>query len=360
MKIFFIGLNRDYDVKWQRTGREHSHDYYAWYLTFLRYGTPQHTLIPYWVDEVIALKGDRVAMNKDLLMTVEREKPDICFFYIGDHAIQKTTIQKITARGVTTVYWCGDDNFRFDSLSKHFGPYYSYVVTTYSKAIPKYERLGCRVIYSSAPVQTEIYHPTASVKDIDVAFVGTWTKPRQRVIEALRSAGISVCVRGNGWPEGPVSQTEMVEIMSRSKIGLAMNISAFYIGIKPLVRLFLRRRELGEGGLPIKLDLHHFFSNLREWLQKRTLMIKGRNFEIPACGSLEITDDADALSDYYVDGEEIVMYNGVADLIKKIKYYLEHDTERERIARAGYERTLRDHTAQKRLASVFEKIGLTL
>ena len=45
-------------------------------------------------------------------------------------------------------------------------------------------------------------------------------------------------------------------------------------------------------------------------------------------------------------------------MIDKIKYYLEHNEEREAIARAGYERTLREHTYEKRFNEIFKTIGL--
>jgi len=42
----------------------------------------------------------------------------------------------------------------------------------------------------------------------------------------------------------------------------------------------------------------------------------------------------------------------------KIRYYLEHDEEREKIAMAGYQRTLGEHTYEKRFEQIFKTIGL--
>ena len=43
-------------------------------------------------------------------------------------------------------------------------------------------------------------------------------------------------------------------------------------------------------------------------------------------------------------------------MIDKIKYYLEHNEERESIAQAGYERTIREHTYEKRFNNIFKRI----
>ena len=53
-------------------------------------------------------------------------------------------------------------------------------------------------------------------------------------------------------------------------------------------------------------------------------------------------------------------FKGKRDLIDKICYYLQHEEEREQIARKGYQRTLAEHTYDKRLRLIFEQIGLTL
>lgn len=70
-----------------------------------------------------------------------------------------------------------------------------------------------------------------------------------------------------------------------------------------------------------------------------------RLFELPANGVMQISDGGEYLRDFFVEDEEIVEYrdNDGDELIEKIKFYLEHDDERERIAKGGYRRTLREY-----------------
>ena len=57
-------------------------------------------------------------------------------------------------------------------------------------------------------------------------------------------------------------------------------------------------------------------------------------------------------------GKEIVTYRfgDHAEMDDKLKYYLAHDAERERIARAGYERGRKQHTFVARIQQIFERL----
>jgi spore maturation protein CgeB len=64
------------------------------------------------------------------------------------------------------------------------------------------------------------------------------------------------------------------------------------------------------------------------------------------------------LEDFFDIGKEIVCYLDKHDLADKIKYYLNHDAEREKIRLAGYRRAVNEHSWQKRFQSVFVAMGL--
>jgi len=67
-----------------------------------------------------------------------------------------------------------------------------------------------------------------------------------------------------------------------------------------------------------------------------------RCFEIPACGSLLMAPRTKELEQLFKDGEEAVFWNSPEDLAAKVKYYLDNETERLKIAAAGYKRVSKD------------------
>jgi len=76
--------------------------------------------------------------------------------------------------------------------------------------------------------------------------------------------------------------------------------------------------------------------------------INYRTFETTGCGTFLITNYTTGLEKLFDFDKEIVVYNDLNDLDNKVKYYLENEEEREKIAKAGYERSKKDHTYYER------------
>ena len=81
-----------------------------------------------------------------------------------------------------------------------------------------------------------------------------------------------------------------------------------------------------------------------------------RLFEATGCGTLLITDEKVNLKDLFEIGKEIVTYKDDKDLVKKIRYYLAHEKERAKIAKAGQQRTLNDHNYSARMRQLLKII----
>lgn len=60
------------------------------------------------------------------------------------------------------------------------------------------------------------------------------------------------------------------------------------------------------------------------------------------------------------DGEELVIYYSIEDLIEKVGFYLEHEEERRRIAKNGHDLVSREYQTEKLVAAMFRQAGITL
>jgi hypothetical protein len=81
-----------------------------------------------------------------------------------------------------------------------------------------------------------------------------------------------------------------------------------------------------------------------------------RLFEATGVGTLLITDWKENLHEMFEPGKEVVAYRSPEECVELIQYYLEHDDEREAIARAGQQRTLREHTYYHRMQELTDLV----
>jgi hypothetical protein len=251
-----------------------------------------HKVTPFFFDEAIISLGRDNAREK-LWEFVLNEKPDVMFAGFSENDWGEELFKKMGNQKHTTfVYVADDDTWRWERFGRHVAKYFTWIVTYDSRAVKKYKSIGIdNVIHHQPGVDlTQFRKLPDRKKDIDISFMGLWSKPREKVVQHLRNAGIDVFVRGTGWPGGPLkTQDELIDVINRSKIGLTLNTASFYFGWRPIVRLFLRRRDLGEGGTPYKIDIQNFLDNWRSWMMKKKTWVKARNFEVPACGTFSIT-----------------------------------------------------------------------
>jgi spore maturation protein CgeB len=56
-------------------------------------------------------------------------------------------------------------------------------------------------------------------------------------------------------------------------------------------------------------------------------------------------------------GKEAVAYQSPQECVDLIRYYLEHEHEREAIAQAGQKRTLQDHTYYQRVQELVDIVS---
>lgn len=79
--------------------------------------------------------------------------------------------------------------------------------------------------------------------------------------------------------------------------------------------------------------------------------VNKRTFEVAACGGFQITNYTEALEEFYVIDKEVVVYNNYDELIEKIEFYLDdkNASARQEIINAGYQRSISDHTYEKRM-----------
>ena len=151
-------------------------------------------------------------------------------------------------------------------------------------------------------------------KDIDVAFLGQvsiYRTDRRNSIEYLMEQNISGYIASLNRDQ-QVEHSKYAEILGRAKIGINFSYS---------------------------VDKHQ---------------LKGRVFEIMHSGAMLLETKNPQIETLFNDGIDYVSFSNKEDLVKKIKYYLIHEQERESIAQSGRQKVLKLYNSKLFIKKIFE------
>lgn len=110
-------------------------------------------------------------------------------------------------------------------------------------------------------------------------------------------------------------------------------------------------------GAAINLGFTQFLGEPGEAGERRQVRL--REFEIPMAGGFYLTQQCDQLREFYQAGKHVVLWNDLSDLQEIGRYYLDHAEERQRIAQAGQEHCLRNHTWAQRFRGLLKELNLS-
>ena len=190
-------------------------------------------------------------------------------------------------------------------------PLYDVHFTTKSYIIEEMKRLGAMRIYFTNKLYEPRFHYPRNLTDDeikrlggDVGFIGMWEKERCESILYLAEHGIHVKVYGSGkWnryknvPNLTINPGVFSEDYPKA-------LQAFKISL-----CFLRKMNFDQQ--------------------------TSRTMEIPACGGFMLAERTTEHLALFKEGKEAEFFSTNEELLKKCRYYLLHDDERRRIAKAG-------------------------
>ena len=85
-----------------------------------------------------------------------------------------------------------------------------------------------------------------------------------------------------------------------------------------------------------------------------------RIFQATGLGSCLLLEEGSNSKDLFEPNKEVVTYSNIDECIEKVNYLLNHEVERSKIAKAGQDRTLKDHTMYQRCKEMHDIISKKL
>lgn len=274
----------------------------------------------------------RRANDEALLKQVEQAHAaggiDVLLGQMWAQRISKEALAKVQALGILVIniamddrlpiHWSTQDGVRLGSIG--LGPGVDMVLTTSSETCQWYGVEGCPAVFWPLASDPGLFAPAEdAARDIDVLFIGNRYGVRGEIVAYLEQHGIKVDCYGDGWPNGYVNAKQNIALSKRARI------------------------ILGVGTVGHCPDVY---------------TLKLRDFDAPMTGALYVTHRNPDLCRIFTEGDEIECYESPQEAADKIRYYLDHPVERERIGRRGQQKAVAQHNWDERLGSTFRQLGL--
>lgn len=253
---------------------------------------------------------------------------DLLIGQMWAHRISKDALKAIQALGIPVINIAMDDRLPRHWSTQHgvrlgaigLGSGVDMTLTTCKEVCKWYGVEGFPSIYWPLASDPVLFKPAHDmVRDIDVLFIGNKYGVRAKIISALERYNIRVQCYGDGWINGYVNSEQNIALSRRARI------------------------ILGVGTVGHCDDVY---------------TLKLRDFDAMMTGALYLTHRNPDLCRIFNEGEEIEYYETVNEAASKIRYYLNHPVERERIGRNGQLKAIADHSWIKRIESTFLKLNL--
>ena len=84
-----------------------------------------------------------------------------------------------------------------------------------------------------------------------------------------------------------------------------------------------------------------------------------RVVDVLGCGGFLLSNYQPEVVEYLEPGKEVAIYSSIEEAVNLVDYYLRHEEERVRIAKAGYEKIKKEFTYRDRLDKIFSISGVS-
>lgn len=225
------------------------------------------------------------------------------------------------------------DHTRFGSDISFVGKLYESMLPSLSSHMDDYQK---GYIDAVVNMQMQLY----GAYIIDEAITDEFTDKVRRRYKSLSDTAIQVTRKELAWAVASyVTHLERMTLLRLLSHGHTLKLYTY--GISDKEKELLPNVEY-MGPVDYLNEMPQVFRaskiNLCPVLKANRSGIPLRALDIMGCGGFLLSSYQSELYEYFIDGQECVMYSSIEDAIEKARFYLAHDDLREAIARAGYAR----------------------
>jgi spore maturation protein CgeB len=295
-----------------------------------------------WMAEVLLAGGFRTHagviahviahLNLQLIKMAREYQPDVVFLYGSNVFASPITIRTLqTKLGCQVVLW-EVNNRIFGGIQAECVPLYDAIFTLDSYLIPILRVMGghqishlCACMDPQEHFLTALSEPDRGRFETDICFMGSPYPNRVEILNQL--TGYKLKIYGSKWRNYP-----------------ALNR---FISDEPVMDITKLKIF---SGARVSLNIHGEH------------MINGENFrvfEVAACGGVSFSSPKPDLLRCFEPGAEVVIFEDIDDLHRKLDHYLARPDQLQEIGQAARKRVLAEHTYSHRAQIILSHLGNT-
>ena len=253
-------------------------------------------------------KAKKKTQNK-LLNLVKKEKFDLIFLSKIEELDYKI-IEELNKYAPTFYYFMDPPTTSKIIKAKQYAKRCNYASATFTSVVNEFNEIGGNATQILEGVDKG--KKFNEKKTRDVIFVGSIDKKRKNIIEYIKNSGIEIEVFGPDTKNGPIYGDNLYREYAKSKI--ILNIA---------------RKG---GGFSLRV------------------------LEAMKSGSFLLSEYAQDIEVFFTKGKELDWFGSKEECVKKIKYYLENQKEREHIALKGENKVINKHTWNNQIKQIMEHV----
>lgn len=315
MKILIAGYFSAFwhEAAWSRALRELGHE------------VVEFPIKKYFSKNILGRLQDRLMIgpaidrvNYDFIKTVEECKPDVVLCYRALPLKQSVIKSLAQNKNHNRLFVCYNNDNAFGDLGNK--AYWR----LFKKAIPEYDlHLAYRdsdVTHLGQEVDSYVLHPHYL----------PWLHRQLSAIEIIEWQS-DICFLGHFEPDS--RKRELDTLMRNVPAKYRLHGSFWKENSKDMAWHGMDSKELqGEDYVralnATKIALVFFSTWNADTFTRRV-------FEIPACGTMMLSQRTETMQNLYAEDKEAVYFSSADELVDKAQFYLSHDDARRRIAEAG-------------------------
>ena len=348
--------------------------------------------------EVVLLRMDEVAKKHnirfhgklfkdvfsfELITSFRKEqtkKPfDLFFSYLNDNDVEVGALQSIKSMGVPMANFSCNNTHQFYLIEK-ISPFFDYNLHSEKDTDIKLRAIGANPVWFPMAANPKYYIPSEGTYKYDVSFVGAAYAKRTFYINHLVQHGINVDCFGPNWlinkPYRKLKklkkEAERIKWLLQALFSLSAKKRLYFSSKNYHFDLLTNLRISNSGRFhypvsdnemvsifstsKINIGFLEVYSEKNQQITQQHLHL--REFEVPMCRGLYITNYSDELAEFYEPDKEVIMFHNEHELLEKVNFFLQHTNDAEKIRHAGYLKASGCHTYQKRFTGLFEKLLL--